>query len=58
MQCLDDYLITAFQQFEKDLPTTDFQRGYLAALLEIAKVHEPDVHTRYQYLNELVAAFP
>ena len=33
---LYDYLNQAFDLYRKDPPETSFQRGYLAALLEIA----------------------
>jgi hypothetical protein len=34
---LNQYLDQAFQGFAADRPDTDFQRGYLAAFVELAK---------------------
>jgi len=36
MDEIKDYLTEAFDLYRKDPPDTDFQKGYLAALLEVA----------------------
>lgn len=38
---LREYLNNVFHSFATDPPDSDFQRGYLSAMIEIAKNHSP-----------------
>lgn len=43
MQALDSYLRQVFDEFAGDPADSDYQRGYLSAMIEIAKMFEPDL---------------
>jgi hypothetical protein len=45
MSQLADYLQKTFDGYREDPAETDFQQGYLAALVELARVLEPQVKT-------------
>lgn len=43
MIALDAYLRNAFELAKSDPPDSDYQRGYHAALVEVAKVFHPEL---------------
>lgn len=50
MIALDAYLREAFEGFRTDPPDTPFQRGYLSALLAVAKIFEPALYHTWKAL--------
>ncbi|GJE18741.1 hypothetical protein [Methylobacterium marchantiae] len=51
---MNDYILTSLASFLNDNPTSPFQRGYLAALLETARAAGLADHSTYQAAQALL----
>lgn len=56
MEKLSDYLLIAFSSFERDRPDSDYQRGYLSALIEVRDRLAPSVALA-EHLRQASRAF-